>query len=145
MVTCQINKHLGAIIVLIVFSGCTRLNEAKKEQNFEFKTQLSLQIAYPNNVSINKEMCFKLYFKDTNLIIVSAYIDCHYDSIRMISVDKSEIIGCNMHLYVRNDTVQICSKPMSIGKLKYDDIKILYYDKDSNYYIADTSIVIDIK
>lgn len=137
------------VLLLIYIGSCKQF---KKEGN-PWKLDKHTSLTKTNFVAHKHEKLFKggqnridLFFNSNQYQLIDAYMYCNIDSICCLDSLTSKIIGCNDHLYMSGDTVQIYYTPnvdtlKKYGKVSFPAVTLLFKDKlKSNYYVCDTTI-----
>lgn len=144
----MMKKNHIFILAILLFFGCVpeKKGSDKKPEKIEVSVSNCDFLAIDANDTINTddETCVKLYLTDKAYAIVNGYIDCPDTTKYTVKTSDSKIQECQKRLYLRNDTIHVCTTPLNEGTLVFNNVKILYMDADSNYFLADTSVTMQV-
>jgi hypothetical protein len=84
----------------------------------------------PDSIAVGEELLIKIFLKDSDLRLVNAYVGCKVTVPQTVDTSSYRVSGCTEGLVVRDDTIMIGFRPMTLGLHSFSDISILTKDPD---------------
>lgn len=137
-----------SIFILILIGSCKQFKKDANPWGVDKKTPLTEAnlTTYKHEELLKGQNRIDLFFNSNTYKLVDAYMYCNIDSVCCVDSLTFKVIGCNDHLYMNGDTVEIYYTPnldtlKKYKTLSFPKITILFKDQLKNsYHICDTTI-----
>lgn len=130
--------HLKTSFLLAVFfCSCSQ----ERVKNIE---EPRLVIEKERAAILNEKYLVKIYFNDVKYKIQNAYVDCNNDEKRELDTISYRFVNCNKLLYINRDTIKIAFTPSILGSKKFDNISIIFQDRENKLSVIDTTFYYDV-